>query len=206
MIHSTRLIKCKYLNLFLESTIATIVEKADKDLNTDMNKRVIGGINLMAHASQSVFEWCHSVKPLLKASSGKQPTQDSHLMLVLDDGNGKMNLAEIELRMGLLIFNAVTVKLILLQNRFENEIQKENEQIQTDVNQNIIADFKEKLTSTEEFYKNLKAKANEMFLDISELKAIINEIKNNVTTDVNSSHDDKLTENLIAKCNEITNE
>lgn len=87
----------------------------------------------------------------------------------------------------------------MLQQQFENEHQKENDGSES--SQNVIADFKEKLASTREFYENLRAKADQMFLDISELKAQMN-----VAPNEDSEQNSEIAENLITKCNEIINE
>lgn len=176
------------------------VRKAEKELTRDMKRGIISGITLMADASQSIFGWCRSMQPLLKAPAVEKSTAD--LMKILADGNGKINLAQIELRMSLLMFNTITVKFIVLQQQFENELQKESDETKS----SQTADFKEKLKSTQEFYKNLKAKADEMFSDIIELKAQIDKIEANVATDEGSKQGGELTESLIVKCNEIINE
>lgn len=158
----------------------------------------------MADASQSIFGWCRTVKPLLKAPGAEKSTADGHLMKIIVDGNEKMHLAQIELRMSLLVFKTITAKLILSKQQFENELQKGNDESES--TQSILVNFKEKLTSTQEFYKNVKMKADEMLWDISELKAQIDKIDMNVAFDEDLEQYSELTESLIAKCNEIVDE
>lgn len=157
----------------------------------------------MAAASQSIFGWCRTVKSLLIAQVVGKSTAHSQLMKIIDDGNEMTKLAQIELRMSRLVFNTITAKLILLKQQFEKEIQKEH--VESETNPNAIADFKEKLTSTGKFYENLKTKADEMFMDISELKADIDKIEMNAASGEDLGQYSELTESLIAKCHEIVN-
>lgn len=197
---------CYSLKLFVESRFArAIVQKADADLNLNMKTRIIIGIDIMTQASQTIYKWCDSVKPLLITPAAEEPTQNSHLMEMLDEGIKKMNLAQTELGNSFLIFNVATGKLISLEYRFENELQANSKHLQTKTSQNIINDFKEKLTLTEKFYNDLKAKGSKMYRDIGELITQTDRINMNVPdTDENPEHGNQSTENLIAKCNEIT--
>ena len=160
-----------------------------------MKTRIMSGIDTMTQASQSIFEWCDSVKPLFTTPAADEPTQDSPLLKVLDDGIEKMSSARSGLQNSSQIFNEATGKLISLQHRFEKELQEKSKHLQTKTSYKIITDFKEKLTSTEKFYKNLKAKSSQTSRDIGELMTQAIAVKR-------MKYSDQSIKNLVAKCNE----
>lgn len=183
-----------------------IVKKADADLNLNMKTRIMVGVDKMTQANQSIFKWCDTVKPLLKTPADAEDQTQDHLMKILDEGIEKMNLAQTEILNSSLIFNEAFGKLLSLEYQFQNELYVKNKHFTTENSQKIIAYFREKLTLTEEFYKDLKTKASKSFRDIGALMTQTENVKISVVfgESLKPDDNDKSAENVIAICNEIT--